>query len=138
MNEWQSWIPLVAAVLLFVGTLVTVWATRGKTQSDFKTALDKRIDDKMIAYQEGLEERITVVEAENRELKVEVESQGQKIKGLTADGERTARRETLMFFYMSALRDHIINELPPPPPMMPPELSEWFEDLEATSPRGGA
>lgn len=138
MNEWQSWIPLVAAVLLFVGTLVTVWATRGKTQSDFKTALDKRIDDKMIAYQEGLEERITVVEAENRELKIEVESQGQKIKGLTADGERTARRETLMFFYMSALRDHIINELPPPPPIMPPELSEWFEDLEATSPRGGA
>lgn len=136
--DW-SWIsPLVGAILVLVGTILTVRATKGRTQSDFKTAMDKRIDEKMLTYQQDLERRNKTLNEELEKIKVEAAVQARDIEVLQRDSRETKDREKIMFAYFAALREHIVLRLPPPPPEVPPELLDWFEDWEATLPTGGA
>jgi len=132
-----DWIPpIVGALLVLFGTYLTVRATKGRTQSDFKTAMDERIDKKMREYQQDLEARNEKLQKTVKEVQVTAEVQAREIKALQDDSEATKRREQIMFAYFAALREHIILRLPPPPPAVPPELTDWFEDWEATFPTG--
>jgi hypothetical protein len=60
----QESIALVSAVLVFLGVVITVVATRGKTRTDAKTALDARIDEKVREHLEGAWERIEKLEGD--------------------------------------------------------------------------
>lgn len=123
MNDILSWIPLGAAVLVFLGTYITVRATRGKTQVDYKTAMDKRIDEKMSAYTDRLELRVET--AEGRAVELE-----ERVEHLEDAQEESTKREKLLYKYTAQLRDHILGELPPPPPPMPQELRDWYDTFE--------
>lgn len=132
-----DWIPpIVGAVLVLFGTYLTVRATKGRTQSDFKTAMDERIDKKMREYQQDLEDRNAKLQETLQAVQTEAEVQARDIKKLQDDSDATKRREQIMFGYFAALREHILLQLPPPPPKVPPELVDWFEDWEATFPTG--
>lgn len=134
--DTQFFLGLVGPVLLLVGVIITVLATRGRTQSDYKTAMDKRIDEKMKAYQEDLEERLTAAEEKAEKAKGEAKELASRVKTLEVDRKLSDRRELLLYFHTKALRDHILNEMPPPPPSAPPELVDWFESFEDTLPPG--
>lgn len=123
MNDILSWIPLGAAVLVFLGTYITVRATRGKTQVDYKTAMDKRIDEKMSAYTDRLETRVEIAEGRA------VELEG-RVNHLEEAQEESTKREKLLYRYTAQLRDHILGGQPPPPPPMPEELLQWYNTFE--------
>lgn len=62
--EPQHIITLVGIVLVFLGTVITVFATRGKTRTDAKTALDARIDKRVSEQLEGAWTEITTLKAD--------------------------------------------------------------------------
>lgn len=123
MNDIVTWIPLGAAILIFLGTYITVRATRGKTQVDYKTAMDKRIDEKMSAYTDRLETRVK--EAENKAVAL-----NERVNHLEEAQEESTKREKLLYRYTAQLRDHILGGQPPPPPPMPEELLQWYNTFE--------
>lgn len=123
MNSLVDWIPLGAALLILLGTYITVRATRGKTQVDYKTAMDKRLDEKMSEYTDRLETRVQVAEDKAEELKVRVDH-------LEDAQEESTKREKLLYRYTAQLRDHILGGFPPPPPPMPDELLQWYDTFE--------
>lgn len=114
-------------------------ATKGKTQVDHKSAQDKRLDEKMNAYTDRIEKRWEKEqedrEAQERkveELETWKDTAEEDIRALKNAASETARREILIFTYLTTLR----AQVPPPPPPIPPGLESWYEDLEATLPRG--
>lgn len=123
MSDLVDWIPLGAALLILLGTYITVRATRGKTQTDYKTALDKRIDEKMSAYTDRLETRVET--AEGRAVELE-----ERVNHLEDAQAESTQREKLLYRYTASLRDHILGELPPPPPPMPEELLQWYRTFD--------
>lgn len=123
MSELVDWIPLGAAFLILLGTYITVRATRGKTQTDYKTALDKRLDEKMSEYTDRLEARVKT--AEDKALVLE-----ERVGHLEEAQEESTQREKLLYRYTASLRDHILGELPPPPPPMPEELLQWYRTFD--------
>lgn len=123
MSDVISWIPLGAAILIFLGTYITVRATRGKTQTDYKTALDKRLDEKMSEYTDRLETRVKTAEDK-------AEALNERVEHLEDAQEESTKREKLLYKYTAQLRDHILGELPPPPPAMPEELLQWYNTFE--------
>lgn len=123
MNEVVTWIPLGGAILVLLGTYITVRATRGKTQADYKTAMDKRIDEKMSGYTDRLEARVKVAEDKAEELKI-------RVNHLEDAQEESTKREKLLYRYTAQLRDHILGGQPPPPPPMPEELLQWYNTFE--------
>lgn len=123
MNELVDWIPLGAAVLILLGTYITVRATRGKTQADYKTAMDKRIDEKMSSYIDRLETRVQVAEDTAKSL-------NERVEHLEDAQEESTKREKLLYRYTAQLRDHILGGFPPPPPPMPDELLQWYDTFE--------
>lgn len=62
--EPQHIITLVGIILVFLGTVITVLATRGKTRTDAKTALDARIDARVSEQLEGAWGEITTLKAD--------------------------------------------------------------------------
>lgn len=123
MNNLVDWIPLGAALLILLGTYITVRATRGKTQTDYKTAMDKRIDEKMNIYTDRLEERVKVAEDK-------AEALNERVEHLEDAQEESTKREKLLYRYTAQLRDHILGGFPPPPPPMPDELLQWYDTFE--------
>lgn len=123
MNDLVDWIPLGAAVLILLGTYITVRATRGKTQADYKTAMDKRIDEKMSSYIDRLETRVQVAEDTAKSL-------NERVEHLEDAQEESTKREKLLYRYTAQLRDHILGGFPPPPPPMPDELLQWYDTFE--------
>lgn len=67
MNLTPLEISSIAGVLLlFVGTVITVQATKGKTKSDAKAAMDARIDEKVNQSLERAWTRIELLEEHSR------------------------------------------------------------------------
>lgn len=130
MNEITSWIPLGGAVLLLLGTWITVRATRGKTQVDYKTAMEKRLDEKMGAYTDRLEKRLETAEGKAQEAQARADELEGRVDHLEDVQEASERREKLLYKYTSTLREHILGNKPPPPPRMPDELVEWYSSFE--------
>jgi len=124
MTELQFLATVGGALLLLLGTFLTVMVTRGKTQADYKTAFDKRVDEKMSAYTDKLEQRVSAAEEKAEELKGRVEHLEDKV-------EESTKREKLLYRYTAQLREHIMGGLKPPPPAVPDELVEWYENFEA-------
>lgn len=116
------------------GVLYTYLASKGKTKTDAKTAMDQRLDEKMAAYTEKVEERLEDAEAEAAEAKKDAKALAARVEMLEIDRTLSDRRELLLYRHTKALRDHIINEKPPPPPTAPSELIDWFENFEDTHP----
>lgn len=127
---------IATPVLIFMGVVITVLATRGKTQADYRSALDKRLDDKMAGYTEKLEERLGKAEERATKQEEKAEELESTVSQLTIAVKAFSHREPLVYAYMVALRNHIVNELPPPPPQIPTELSDWFDNFEDTFPGG--
>lgn len=123
MGDILAWVPLGGSVLLLLGTYITVRATRGKTQADYKTAMDKRIDEKMSSYIDRLEKRVEDAEEKADEL-------NERVEHLEDAQEESTKREKLLYRYTAQLRQHILGELPPPPPPMPDELLKWYDTFE--------
>lgn len=123
MNDVTAWIPLGGALLILLGTWITVRATRGKTQTDYKTAMEKRLDEKMSAYTDKLEERVKSAEDKAETLK-------ERVDHLEDAQEESTKREKLLYKYTASLRDHILNNNPPPPPRLPTELLDWYKSYE--------
>lgn len=123
MSELVDWIPLGAAFLILLGTYITVRATRGKTQTDYKTALDKRLDEKMSEYTDRLETRVKIAEDKATVLEG-------RVGHLEEAQEESTQREKLLYKYTAQLRDHILGGFPPPPPPMPNELLQWYNTFE--------
>lgn len=131
MNELQFIAALGAAVLLFLGTLYTVRATRGRTQSDYKTSFEKRIDDKMFNYTEGLEKRVATAEERVDAAEADATVLKERVVQLEVEVGKSTHREKLLYRYTAKLREHIIGGFQPPPPPVPEELVEWYETFEA-------
>ncbi|WP_424462856.1 hypothetical protein [Pseudoclavibacter helvolus] len=74
-NIDPGFITLGVAVIGVLGVLATVWATRGKTKTDAKTALDARIDARVKEQLEGAWSEID-------QLKKHSAEQDKAIKGL--------------------------------------------------------
>lgn len=123
MGDLVPWIPLGGAILLLLGTYITVRATKGRTQVDYKTAMEKRLDEKMGAYTDRLEQRLEVAEEKAVAL-------SERVEHLEDVQEASERREKLLYKYTSTLRDHILGNKPPPPPRMPDELVEWYSSFD--------
>lgn len=130
MLEVRDWVTIAVALLVLLGTYLTVRATRGKTQADAKTAFDNRVDEKMSAYADRLEKRLEVAERKADEARTRADQLEDRVEHLEAAQEASGRREKLLYKYTSALREHILGELPPPPPRMPEELIEWYSSFE--------
>lgn len=141
MEPWVSVLVGLSIPLFgFLGVLVTVNATRGKTQSDTRTAMEARIDKKVSEYMDDLEERAGKSEEKVKVLEGKHEDLERLYRDLKRDQEDSTHRENLLYRYISSLREHVVLQKPPPPPAIPPELEGWFDDLESTypTPRGGA
>lgn len=123
MSEVVAWIPLGGAVLLLVGTWITVRATRGKTQADYKTAMDKRLDEKMDAYTDRLEKRVEIAEKKASALE-------DRVDHLEDAQQEATKREKALYRYTAQLRDHILSGRKPPPPVIPDELQDWYDSYE--------
>lgn len=123
MNDVLAWIPLGGSFLVLLGTYITVRATRGKTQTDYKTAMDKRLDEKMDAYTDRLEKRVQTAEDKAAVLE-------ERVGHLEDAQEESTKREKLLYKYTAQLRDHILGGFPPPPPPMPDELLQWYDTFE--------
>ena len=141
MEPWMSVLVALAIPLFgFLGALVTFKATKGKTQSDTRTAMEARIDKKVSEYMDDLEERAGKSEEKVKVLEEKHEDLERLYRDLKRDQEDSTHRENLLYRYISSLREHVVLQKPPPPPAIPPELEGWFDDLESTYPtrRGGA
>ena len=136
--ESQIIVGVVTAVLVFLGTWLTFRGTKGRTQSDYTTAMEARIDGKVESYAKKAEERAEKYEAKYDELDSKYDELADQYRELKRDQDLSTRRESILFRYIASLREHVVLQLPPPPPSIPPELEDWFEDLEATAPRGTA
>lgn len=123
-NDIQAWVLILTPVLVFLASWLTVKATKGKTQTDYKTAFDKRVDEKMGAYTDRLEARIEKMEREKSDL-------ADRVDHLEDAQEASTRREMLLYRYTSLLRNHVLEGHPPPPPPIPEELQDWYENFEA-------
>ena len=142
MEGWQGLlIGMTGPILVFLGVWLTYRSTKGRTQADHKSAQDKRLDDKMNAYTDRIESRLEkergereVKEAKVEELEAWRDLAEDDIQKLKRDALATARREAIVFQYITTLRNHVLLELPPPPPAVPGELREWFDNLEDTLP----
>lgn len=126
MGETQAWVALAGAFLLFLGTVITVMATRGKTKTDAKTAFDERVDERMNQYTDRLESRLGRLEGENGELRDRVDHLEDQQRASTV-------REKVLYRYTAALRNHVLQKMPPPPPPIPDELIEWYENFESVT-----
>lgn len=131
MSELQFLAAVGGALLLLLGTFLTVMVTRGKTQADYKTAFDKRIDDKMMSYTEGLEKRVAAAEKKASDANSDALVLKTRVDDLDLKMEESTHREKVSYRYIARLRDHIIAGLKPPPPAIPEELVEWYESFEA-------
>ena len=141
MELWMSVLVALAVPLFgFLGALVTVNATKGKTQSDTRTAMEARIDKKISEYVDVLEARASKSEEKVKVLDEKHENLERLYRDLKRDQEDSTHRENLLYRYITSLREHVVLQKPPPPPAIPPELEGWFDDLESTYPtrRGGA
>lgn len=123
MNEIQGWVTVGGSLLLFLGTVITVLATRGKTKADYKTAFDERIDKRVEKYMEDLESKYDLAVQKSVELEGRVET-------LEEAQEEATKREKALYRYTAQLRDHILSNSPPPPPAIPEELAEWYETFD--------
>ena len=140
----EPWLTITIALCVplfgFLGVLVTVKATKGKTQTDYRTSMEARIDKKVSEYMADLEERAGKSEEKVKVLEGKHEDLERLYRVLKRDQEDSTYRENLLYRYISSLREHVDLQKPPPPPAIPPELEGWFDDLESTYPtrRGGA
>lgn len=140
----EPWLTVAIALCVplfgFLGVLVTVKATKGKTQTDYRTAMETRIDKKVSEYMDNLEERASKSDEKVKVLEEKHENLARLYRDLKRDQEDSTRRENLLYRYISSLREHVVLQKPPPPPAIPTELEGWFDGLESTypSPRGGA
>ena len=141
MEPWVSVLVALSIPLFgFLGVLVTVNATKGKTQSDTRTAMEARIDKKVSEYMDNLEERASKSDEKVKVLEEKHDNLERLYRDLKRDQEDSTYRENLLYRYITSLREHVVLQKPPPPPAIPPELEGWFDDLESTFPstRGGA
>lgn len=133
----EPWLTITIALCVplfgFLGVLVTVKATKGKMQTDYRTAAEKRMDDRMESYTSRLEKRQDEMEEDNEKLR-------NRVSLLETSAKESAGRERSIYLYLTALRTHILGGFPPPPPAVPDELIDWYENFEDTFPtgRGGA
>ena len=140
----EPWLTLAIALCVplfgFLGVLVTVKATKGKTQMDYRTSMEARIDKKVSEYMDDLEERASKSEEKVKVLEEKYENLARLYRDLKRDQEESTRRENLLYQYISSLREHVVLQKPPPPPAIPQELEGWFDDLGSTyhTWRGGA
>lgn len=140
----EPWLTIAIALCVplfgFLGVLVTVKATKGKTQTDYRTSMEARIDKKVSEYMDDLEERASKSEEKVKVLEEKHENLARLYRDLKRDQEESTRRENLLYRYISSLREHVVLQKPPPPPAIPHELEGWFDDLGSTYPtwRGGA
>ena len=140
----EPWLTIALALCVplfgFLGVLVTVKATKGKTQTDYRTAMETRIDKKVSEYMDDLEERACKSEEKVKVLEEKHENLERLYRDLKRDQEDSTHRENLLYRYITSLREHVVLQKPPPPPAIPTELEGWFDDLESTYPstRGGA
>lgn len=123
MSDVQAWVGILTPTLALIGTLIVVWATRGKTKTDYKTSFDERVDKRMGEYTDRLEARLEKAETSNGELETRVEH-------LEDAQEEATKREKALYRYTTQLRDHILSGRNPPPPAIPEELQEWYESYE--------
>jgi hypothetical protein len=123
---------LIMAAASVLGGLIVFIATRGRTRTDAKTALDARIDARVTTQLEGAWKRIDEQDAHIKALKTQNKTQARQITELRAHADIAERREVLIYRHTRALREHILRELPPPPPTMPVELRDWFSQYEHT------
>lgn len=130
MLEIRDWVTIAVALLVLLGTYLTVRATKGKTQADAKTAFDTRVDEKMSEYADRLEKRLDVAEEKADEAQKRADELEDRVKVLEKTVEEGAHREKLLYRYTGSLRDHILNGNPPPPPPMPEELLQWYNTFE--------
>ena len=141
MEPWVSVLVGLSIPLFgFLGVLVTVNATKGKTQADTRTAMEARIDKKVSEYMDDLEERAGKSEEKVKVLEEKYENLERLYRDLKRDQEDSTHRENLLYRYILSLREHVVLQKPPPPPAIPHELEGWFDDRESTYPtrRGGA
>lgn len=134
MVEGQVFVGVVTAVLTFLGTWLIFRGTKGKTQADYRTAMETRIDRKVEEYTKKLESRLEAAEKKNDDLTGKYNDLNDKYDDLADKQEKYLRRESILYRYTVNLRNHILGGYPPPPPPLPAELEEWFEDLEGTYP----
>ena len=139
----QVIVGVVTAVLVFLGSWLAFRGTKGKTQADYRTAMERRVDEKMEKYTQTVEARAERYEKKNAELEAKYEEldaryedMERQYKTLETDQKESVFRETLLYQYISSLRQHVVLQKPPPPPPIPPELESWFEDIEDTFPTG--
>lgn len=139
MEPWLQGliVGLAGPILLFLAGFLTYRATRGKTQADMRTAQEKRMDDRMEAYTSRVEKENEEIRARLADQESKSEEQDEKLEKMQEVMRSSTHRERSLFLYLTALRNHIVKELPPPPPTIPNELVEWYEDLENTFPRSG-
>lgn len=130
MNDVSAWATLGGSFLLFLGTVITVLATRGKTRTDYKTAFDQRIDKRMGEYTDRLEEREAKLEARVSDLEIERAELTNRVECLETAQEASTKREQMLYRYTARLRNHIFTQAPPPPPDLPEELVEWYNSHE--------
>lgn len=123
MLEARDWITLGGMVLLFLGTLITVQATRGKTRSDYKTAFDERIDKRVSEYMDDLERQ-------NKEALHKAQELEARVEHLEDAQEKASKREKALYRYTASLRDFILAGNPPPPPPVPEELRDWYDAFD--------
>lgn len=138
MTDLQLFASLGGALLLLLGTIYTVRATKGKTRADYKSTFEKRIDDKMMAYTEGLEirvaraeEKLARADTQVQVAKTAAEELKERVDHLEDMQEESSKREKVLYRYTARLRDHIIGGFQPPPPPIPDELLDWYENFEA-------
>ena len=140
----DPWLTIAIALSVplfgFLGVLVTVKATKGKTQTDYRTSMEARIDKKVSEYMDDLEERASKSDEKVKVLEEKHDNLERLYRDLKRDQEDSTHRENLLYRYITSLREHVVLQKPPPPPAIPPELEGWFDDLESTYPtrRGGA
>lgn len=90
MNE----IILAAIGLAGIGATAffTYLGTRGKTQSEHRTALESRVDERVAALMDADQKRIEKLENDRDELDAKVASQGETIRALTDEVASWQRR----------------------------------------------
>ena len=98
MEPWMSVLVALAIPLFgFLGALVTVNATKGKTQSDTRTAMEARIDKKISEYVDVLEARASKSEEKVKVLEEKHENLERLYRDLKRDQEDSTYRENLLY-----------------------------------------
>lgn len=128
--EPGHWVTLGVAVLVFLGTVITVAATRGRTKADSTVAANKRMDDRMEAYTSRLERRFDAAQERANRSEERADELEERVKHLEDVQQASERREKLLYGYTATLRDFILAGKPPPPPAIPHELKDWYSSFE--------